>query len=158
MFGRITGLPCSWRKWIQEHDPQGWGVSKIETINYAHESRGTQIWKVQTCLLVREGAHINKPETVYKIIKERMGNVGRTITLTSSSSGDWLDPPPPSQAPQHQLTGWMRPSNHYVCWAFLVHYLKMLGLQSKLFKLWVARSFRPFRRLSRTCWKKSLVW
>jgi hypothetical protein len=65
-------------------------VSKIGTINYAHESRGTQIWE-RLCwrypakteqyrpdFSSERGPHINKPKTVKKkLIKERMGKIGR---------------------------------------------------------------------------------
>jgi hypothetical protein len=54
------------------------GVSKIETINYAHESHGTQIrerlcWrclekteKYRPDFSLERAPHINKPETVKK--------------------------------------------------------------------------------------------
>jgi hypothetical protein len=43
MPGGITGLLCSWGKKYRNLALKVGGVSKIETINYAHESRGTQI-------------------------------------------------------------------------------------------------------------------
>jgi hypothetical protein len=39
----IIGLPCSWEKKYRNLALQVGGVSKIETIKYAHKSRGTQI-------------------------------------------------------------------------------------------------------------------
>jgi hypothetical protein len=49
------------------------GVSKIETINYTHKSRGTQIWrcpaetdKNRPDFSSERAPHINKPETVKK--------------------------------------------------------------------------------------------
>jgi hypothetical protein len=39
----IIGLPCSWGNKYRNLDLLVGGVSKIETINYAHESRGVQI-------------------------------------------------------------------------------------------------------------------
>jgi hypothetical protein len=45
MPGGITGLTCSWGKLIQENEPPGWGMSKIKSIKYAHESCGTQLRK-----------------------------------------------------------------------------------------------------------------
>jgi hypothetical protein len=63
------------------------GVSKIETMYYAHESRGTQIWerlrwrfpakteKYRPDFSLERAPHINKPETVKKIFKVRMGNL-----------------------------------------------------------------------------------
>jgi hypothetical protein len=63
-------------------------ISKIETTNYAHESRGTQIWKklgwqcpakaekYRPDFSSERAQYINKPETVNKkIIKERMGKI-----------------------------------------------------------------------------------
>jgi hypothetical protein len=65
------------------------GISKIETINYAHVSHGTQIceklcWrcpakteKYGPDFSSERAPQINKHGTVKKIIKERMGKIGR---------------------------------------------------------------------------------
>jgi hypothetical protein len=65
-----------------------WRVLKIETINYAHESRGTRIWErlrwrcpaktenYRPDFSSERAPHINKPETVKNTIKERMGKIG----------------------------------------------------------------------------------
>jgi hypothetical protein len=64
------------------------GVSKIETIIYAHESRGTsdlrkaslamcsKKCKLQERLLVREGAPHQQTRNCLKIIKEKRGKIG----------------------------------------------------------------------------------
>jgi hypothetical protein len=39
----IIGLPCTWGNKYRNLALLVGGVSKIETINYAHESHGTQI-------------------------------------------------------------------------------------------------------------------
>jgi hypothetical protein len=77
------------------------GVSKIETIKYAHESRGTQVserlpgknWKLQTRLLIREGAPHKKPRNCLKIIKETMWKTGRGSQMGAwhqDGLADWL--------------------------------------------------------------------
>jgi hypothetical protein len=72
------------------------GVTKIETINYAHESQGAQIWErlrwrcpaktemYRPDFSSERASHINTPETVKKKIKERMGKIGR-----GSQVGAW---------------------------------------------------------------------
>jgi hypothetical protein len=75
----ITGIPCSLGEINTGTCPSRLGgVSKIETIKYAHESHWdsdlrkavlvmpNKNLKLQTRLLVREGPHINQPATVYK--------------------------------------------------------------------------------------------
>jgi hypothetical protein len=71
MPGGITGLRCSWGKWIQEHDPPGWASlknrinkicswvlrdSELRKAALAIPSKEKKNWKLQTRLLVREGA------------------------------------------------------------------------------------------------------
>jgi hypothetical protein len=63
-------------------------VAKLEAIKYARGSHGTQIsetlrwrcpaknWKVQTRLLVREGAPHQQTRNCLKLIKERRGKIG----------------------------------------------------------------------------------
>jgi hypothetical protein len=41
----VIGLPCSWRNKYRSLALLDGGVSKIETINYTHESRGTDLRK-----------------------------------------------------------------------------------------------------------------
>jgi hypothetical protein len=76
-------------------DLQVGGVLKIETIKYAHESRRTHIWerlrwrcqakiKLQTRLLVREGAPHQQTRNCLKINKERRKKIGR-----GSQMGAW---------------------------------------------------------------------
>jgi hypothetical protein len=72
----ITSLPCSWGNKYGSLALQVGGVSKIETINYAHESRGTQIrgrlrWRCQAKIEKyrpdfpsERTPHINKPATL----------------------------------------------------------------------------------------------
>jgi hypothetical protein len=43
--GGITGPPCSWRIYIRESGPPGWGILESETAEYVHESRGALIWE-----------------------------------------------------------------------------------------------------------------
>jgi hypothetical protein len=81
------------------------GVSKIETINYAHESSGTRIWerlrwrcsakteKYRPDFSSERAPHINKLETVKKIIKESMGKFGRGSQMGAwyqDGLADWL--------------------------------------------------------------------
>jgi hypothetical protein len=67
MPGGITGLSCSWGKWIQEPDPPGWGslknrdnklcswVACDSDLRKAGLAMPGKNWKVRTRLLIREG-------------------------------------------------------------------------------------------------------
>jgi hypothetical protein len=105
MLGGITGLPCSWRKWIQEPDPPGWGSLKNRDnklcswilwdsdLRKAALAMPGQNWKVQTRLLVREGAPHQQTRNCLNIIKERMGKIGRWSqmgTWHQDGLADWL--------------------------------------------------------------------
>jgi hypothetical protein len=85
----IAGLSSTWEKWVQEPDPPGWGASKIETIRDS-DLRKTSLampgknWKLQTRLIVREGAPRQQTRNCLQIIKERKGKIGR-----GSRMGAW---------------------------------------------------------------------
>jgi hypothetical protein len=54
MPGDITGLPCSWGKGGNKYRNLAFqvrGVSKVETMKYAHESRGTHLRKAALAML-----------------------------------------------------------------------------------------------------------
>jgi ABC-type phosphate transport system auxiliary subunit len=81
--GGVIGISCSWGNKDRNLVLQVGGVPKIETITHAHESRGTHLrkavlvmpgknWKVQTRLLVREGAPHQQTRNFLNIIKTRM--------------------------------------------------------------------------------------
>jgi hypothetical protein len=101
--GGKTGLPCPEENKYRNLALRVGGVSKIETIKYAHESRGNQSserlrwrcqtnWKLQIRLLVREGASHNQIRNWLKIIKER-----RRKIVSGSQMGAWY---------QNRLVDW----------------------------------------------------
>jgi hypothetical protein len=45
--GGITRPPSSWEIQIRGSGPTGWGSLEFETVQYAHESRGTRTWEWQ---------------------------------------------------------------------------------------------------------------
>jgi hypothetical protein len=92
----ITGLPCSWGEWIQESGPPGWGSLKnrdnkiCSSVPWDSDLRMAALampgknWKLQTRLLVREGAPYQQTCNCLKIIKERLGKF-----CSGSQMGAW---------------------------------------------------------------------
>jgi hypothetical protein len=85
----ITALPCSCGKWIQEPGPPGWESLKNRDnkicpwvpwesdLRKAALSVPSKNLKIQTRLLVREGAPHQQIRNCLKIIKERRRTLGR---------------------------------------------------------------------------------
>jgi hypothetical protein len=101
----IIGLACSCGKYIQELGPPGLGSLKnrdnklCSLISWDSDLRKAAVamlrknWILQARLLVREGAPHQQTRNCLKLMKERMGKIGRGSQMDTwhqEGLADWL--------------------------------------------------------------------